>query len=71
MDSLPPHDRPFVGMTFMMLGESPRGFQWSRTREVVEILAGKSSPTVRTVARIAEALGVPIRDLFPAPEDQR
>ena len=34
-----------------------------------EILAGKSSPTVRTLGRIAEALGVPVRDLFPAAED--
>ena len=29
-----------------------------------EILTGKSSPTVRTVGRIAEALDVTARDLF-------
>lgn len=35
-----------------------------------EILAGKSSPTVRTLGRIAEALGVEVTDLFDKPEDQ-
>jgi transcriptional regulator with XRE-family HTH domain len=30
-----------------------------------DILAGKKSPTVRTLTRIARALEVEIRDLFP------
>jgi transcriptional regulator with XRE-family HTH domain len=29
-----------------------------------ELLAGKSSPTVRTLGRIADALDVSVRDLF-------
>ena len=35
-----------------------------------ETLAGKSSPTVRTLGRIAEALDVSVRDLFE-PHDGR
>lgn len=30
-----------------------------------EILSGKSSPTLRTLAKIANALEVKMRDLFP------
>lgn len=33
---------------------------------VSEILAGKSSPTLRTLGRLAEALDVPVRDLMPS-----
>lgn len=33
-----------------------------------ELLAGKSSPTVRTLGRIAEALDVDVRDLFDGDE---
>lgn len=32
---------------------------------VSEILAGKSSPTLRTMGRIADALEVPVRELLP------
>lgn len=33
-----------------------------------EILAGKSSPTLRTLGRLAGALAVPVRDLLPEDE---
>ena len=36
-----------------------------------EILAGKSSPTLRTVGRLADALGVSVRDLLPDDEPAR
>ncbi len=36
-----------------------------------EILAGKSSPTLRTLGRIADALGVAVRDLLPEDEHLR
>jgi transcriptional regulator with XRE-family HTH domain len=35
---------------------------------VSEILAGKSSPTLRTIGKLADALDVPVRDLFPPDE---
>lgn len=36
-----------------------------------EILAGKSSPTVRTLGRLAEALDVNVRDLFEEEAEQK
>lgn len=36
-----------------------------------EILAGKSSPTPRTLGRLADALGVSVRDLLPDDEPVR
>jgi transcriptional regulator with XRE-family HTH domain len=30
-----------------------------------EVLAGKKSPTLRTLAKIASALDVPLKELFP------
>jgi transcriptional regulator with XRE-family HTH domain len=32
---------------------------------VSEILAGKTSPTLRTIGKLADALEVPVRDLLP------
>lgn len=36
-----------------------------------ELLAGKSSPTLRTLGRIADALGTSVRDLLPDEEPTR
>jgi transcriptional regulator with XRE-family HTH domain len=36
-----------------------------------EILAAKSSPTLRTLGRIADALDVSVRDLFVNEDDQK
>jgi transcriptional regulator with XRE-family HTH domain len=36
-----------------------------------ELLAGKSSPTVRTLGRIADALEVNVRDLFDDSDQQQ
>lgn len=35
-----------------------------------EIAAGKNSPTLRTMGRLADALDVPTRELLPNPESQ-